>query len=117
VGVDHIHVNGLQNKFFETDKSVVRSIEACLAPLLGGYHLMPVISSGQWGGQAPETYRLTRTVDLMYLAGGGMMAHPQGPAAGCAAIRQAWAAAVAGVELTAYAREHEALRLALEKFG
>ena len=117
VGVDHIHVNGLQNKFFETDKSVVRSIEACLAPLLGGYHLMPVISSGQWGGQAPETYRLTRTVDLMYLAGGGMMAHPQGPAAGCAAIRQAWEAAVAGVELTAYAREHEALRLALEKFG
>ena len=39
------------------------------------------------------------------------------PAAGCAAIRQAWEAAVAGVELAAYAREHEALRLALEKFG
>ena len=116
-GVDHIHVNGLQNKFFETDESVVRSIEACLAPFLGGYQLMPVISSGQWGGQAPETYRLTRTVDLMYLAGGGIMAHPQGPAAGCAAIRQAWEAAVAGVELAVYASEHEALRLSLEKFG
>jgi ribulose-bisphosphate carboxylase large chain len=78
---------------------------------------MPVISSGQWGGQAPETYQLTKTVDLMYLAGGGMMAHPGGPAAGCAAIRQAWAAAVKGVELADYAREHEELRLSIEKFG
>ena len=116
-GVDHLHVNGLQNKFSESDESVVRSIKACLEPFLGGYHLMPVISSGQWGGQAPETYQLTKTVDLMYLAGGGMMAHPGGPAAGCAAIRQAWAAAVKGVELADYAREHEELRLSIEKFG
>lgn len=28
-GVDQIHVNGIQNKFWETDDSVVRSIEAC----------------------------------------------------------------------------------------
>ena len=116
-GVDHLHVNGLQNKFFEANESVVRSIKACLEPLLGGYHLMPVISSGQWGGQAPETYELTQTVDLMYLAGGGIMAHPGGPAAGCAAIRQAWEAAVNGVELVDYARDHEELRLSIEKFG
>jgi ribulose-bisphosphate carboxylase large chain len=116
-GVDHLHVNGLQNKFFESDESVVRSIKACFKPFLGGYHAMPVISSGQWGGQAPETYRLTQTVDLMYLAGGGIMAHPQGPAAGCAAIRQAWEAAVKGVVLEEYAREHEALKSSLEKFG
>lgn len=116
-GVDHLHVNGLQNKFFEADESVVRSIKACLEPLLGGYHLLPVISSGQWGGQAPETYRQTQTVDLMYLAGGGIMAHPQGPAAGCTAIHQAWEAAVQGVELVDYAREHEELRLSIEKFG
>jgi len=116
-GVDHLHVNGLQNKFFEANESVVRSIKACLEPLLGGYHLMPVISSGQWGGQAPETYALTQTVDLMYLSGGGIMAHPGGPAAGCAAIRQAWEAAVNGVELVDYARDHEELRLSIEKFG
>ena len=116
-GVDHLHVNGLQNKFFEANESVVRSIKACLEPLLGGYHLMPVISSGQWGGQAPETYALTQTVDLMYLSGGGIMAHPGGAAAGCAAIRQAWEAAVNGVELVDYARDHEELRLSIEKFG
>lgn len=116
-GVDHLHVNGLQNKFWEGDDSVVRSIQACLTPLLGGYPVMPVISSGQWGGQAPETYRRAGTVDVMYLAGGGVMAHPDGPAAGLIAIRQAWEAAVAGVPLGEYAATRGELRKQLEKFG
>lgn len=118
-GVDHLHVNGLQNKFWEPDDSVVRSIESCLTPLFPGndYPVMPVVSSGQWGGQAPETYRRTRTLDLMYLAGGGVMAHPDGPASGVRALRQAWEAAVAGIPLERYAADHEELRRTLEKFG
>ncbi len=116
-GVDHLHVNGLQNKFWEPDDSVVRSIQACLTPLLGGYPIMPVVSSGQWGGQAPDTYRRTQTVDLMYVAGGGIMAHPGGPAAGVTALRQAWEAAVSGVALEQFAQEHTELRQTLEKFG
>jgi ribulose-bisphosphate carboxylase large chain len=116
-GVDHLHVNGLQNKFWEPDESVVRSIKACLTPLLGGYQVMPVVSSGQWGGQAPETYRLTRTVDLMYVAGGGIMAHPSGPGAGLRGLQQAWEAAVQGVALEDYAKERIELRQTLEKFG
>ena len=116
-GVDHLHVNGLQNKFWEPDDSVVRSIQSCLTPLLGGYPIMPVVSSGQWGGQAPDTYRRTQTVDLMYVAGGGIMAHPGGPAAGVTALRQAWEAAVSGVPLEQYAQAHQELRQTLEKFG
>jgi ribulose-bisphosphate carboxylase large chain len=115
-GADHLHLNGLQNKFWEPDDSVVRSIQSCLTPLFGGYQAMPVISSGQWGGQAPETYRRTGTVDLMYLAGGGIMAHPAGPAAGLAGIRQAWEAAMAGIPLETYAEVHAELRQTLEKF-
>ncbi len=34
-GVDQIHVNGIANKFWESDDSVVRSIESCLNPMLG----------------------------------------------------------------------------------
>jgi ribulose-bisphosphate carboxylase large chain len=93
-GVDQIHVNGLQNKFWESDDSVVHSIEACLAPLRGEDAVLPVVSSGQWGGQALETYRMTGTVDLLYLAGGGILAHPAGPAAGTKALRRWWEAAV-----------------------
>ena len=116
-GVDHLHVNGLQNKFWEPDESVVRSILACRTPMLGGYEVMPVVSSGQWGGQAPATYQQTNTVDLMYVAGGGIMAHPGGPAAGLLGIRQAWEAAVQGIDLQEYAQSHEELRLTIEKFG
>ncbi|MBX3435059.1 MAG: ribulose-bisphosphate carboxylase large subunit family protein [Pirellulales bacterium] len=116
-GVDHLHVNGLQNKFCESDDSVERSIKACLTPMFGDDRAMPVVSSGQWGGQAPETFARTGTVDLMYLAGGGVMAHPGGPAAGCRAIRQAWEAAVSGATLADYARNHPELQQSLKAFG
>lgn len=117
VGVDQIHVNGIANKFWESDDSVVRSIQACLKPLLGGFFILPVISSGQTGLQAPETYRRTKTIDVLYLAGGGIMAHPMGPASGVAAIRQAWEAAVSGIPLEDYAAGRVELRKSLEKFG
>ena len=35
-GVDHLHVNGLQNKFWEPDDSVVASLHACRQPLFPG---------------------------------------------------------------------------------
>jgi ribulose-bisphosphate carboxylase large chain len=116
-GVDQIHVNGIQNKFWESDDSVVRSIEACLKPLLGGYAILPVVSSGQWGGQAPETYRRTRTIDLLYLAGGGIMAHPDGPAGGVKALRQAWEAAVAGLGVPEAAQKYPEFGKSVNKFG
>jgi ribulose-bisphosphate carboxylase large chain len=85
--------------------------------MLGGFSILPVISSGQTGLQAPETYRRTRTIDVLYMAGGGIMAHPSGPAAGVAALRQAWEAAVSGVALSDYAKDRSELRGAMEKFG
>lgn len=116
-GVDHIHVNGIGNKFWESDDSVVRSIRACHQPLLGGFRTMPVVSSGQWGGQAPETYRRSKTIDLLYLAGGGILAHPDGPAEGINAVRQAWEAAVAGRSLEEATAASPALMRAAEKFA
>jgi ribulose-bisphosphate carboxylase large chain len=116
-GVDQIHVNGIANKFWESDDSVVKSIESCRKPFLGGMFVLPVISSGQTGLQAPETYRRTKTIDVLYMAGGGIMAHPSGPAAGMKAIRQCWEAAVAGIGLEVYARDHVELRQQLDKFG
>jgi ribulose-bisphosphate carboxylase large chain len=116
-GVDQIHVNGIDNKFWEPDELVVKSIEVCLKPMFSGYSILPVVSSGQWGGQAIETYRLTRTTDLLYLAGGGIMAHPDGPAGGVLAIRQAWEAAVSGQTLEEAAACNRELARAVEKFG
>lgn len=116
-GVDQLHVNGIRNKFWEPDDSVVRSIESCLTPMFGGYSILPVVSSGQWGGQAPETYRRTKTVDLLYMAGGGIMAHPGGPADGVTALQQAWQAAVDGLSVEEAARQYPAFAKSVEKFG
>jgi len=115
-GVDQLHVNGIQNKFWESDDSVVNSIEACLAKMYDHKTVLPVVSSGQWGGQAFETWR-TRTVDLLYMAGGGIMAHPMGAAAGVIALQQAWKAAVDGMNLEDAAKMYPEFAKSVEKFG
>ena len=79
---------------------------------------LPVVCSGQWGGQAVETYQRTgRTLDLMYLSGGGIHGHPGGPAAGVLAIRQAWEAAAEDVSLEDKARTHKELAASLHRWG
>jgi ribulose-bisphosphate carboxylase large chain len=116
-GVDQLHVNGIANKFWESDDSVVRSIASCLAPEPLGRPVLPVVSSGQWGGQAPETWRRTHTTDLLYLAGGGIQAHPGGPAAGVRALRQWWEAAVEGLDQAQAAAKYPELAQSVAKFG
>jgi ribulose-bisphosphate carboxylase large chain len=151
-GVDQLHVNGIANKFWESDDSVVRSMEACAKALFvsprpaqagrgpgdlktsasspqpsppsgeerektTGVPILPVVSSGQWGGQACETYRRTKTVDLLYMAGGGIMAHPDGPAAGVRSLQNWWEAAVEGLTLEQAAAKYPELQKSVEKFG
>jgi ribulose-bisphosphate carboxylase large chain len=119
-GVDHMHVNGLRNKFCESDESVIASARECLTPMFAGSgrgcEIMPVFSSGQSARQAADTYRAIGATDLIFAAGGGVMAHPGGIGAGVRALRQAWEAAVAGIPTLDYAQEHPELRQALEKF-
>lgn len=115
-GADHMHVNGLANKFSEPDDSVIASARACLMPLFESKPctVMPVFSSGQSAKQAPGTYAGLGSTDLIFTAGGGIMAHPDGVAAGVAALREAWEAAVKGVALSDYAVKRPALAKALE---
>lgn len=116
-GVDQLHVGGLRSKFSESDATVIEAARACLAPFAGFDPLMPVFSSGQWAGHAPDLYAALGSTDLMHLAGGGIVSHPAGVAAGVASMREAWEAATAGLPLVDYAAERPALRAALEKFG
>ena len=78
---------------------------------------MPVFSSGQWAGQAFDTYSLLGSTDLIYACGGGIIAHPGGIAAGVRSIRQAWEAAAEGKAIEQAAGERVELRQAIEKFG
>ncbi len=116
-GVDQLHVNGIANKFWENDDSVVRSIVSCRASEPLGKPLLPVVSSGQWGGQAPETWRRTQTVDLLYMAGGGIQAHPDGAAAGVRSLQLWWEAAVEGLTVEQAVAKYPLLAKSQAKFG
>ncbi|MFD1507045.1 ribulose 1,5-bisphosphate carboxylase [Georgenia yuyongxinii] len=115
-GADHLHVNGLRNKFWEPDDSVLASARAVLAPINGGPPVMPVFSSAQSAEQVADTYQALGSTDLMYICGGGILAHPDGVAAGVASIRQAWDAALGGVDLDEHASTHPELATALATF-
>jgi ribulose-bisphosphate carboxylase large chain len=79
--------------------------------------VMPAFSSGQWAGTMPATIDAVPGGDLMFMCGGGILAHPGGPAAGVASLRQAWNAIRAGQSLAAAAAESPELRAALAFFG
>lgn len=116
-GADHLHTNGIRNKFCESDASVIRSIKACLNPQSGGYPVTPVISSGQWAEQAHDTYQEMRSVDLMYLCGGGITGHPGGMAAGVRSIQLAWEGAMQGKTINDLQDQHEEIRQAIALYG
>lgn len=117
-GADHMHVNGLQNKFSESDESVIASARECLTPMFASKPCiaMPVFSSGQSAVQVHETFERLGSADLIHAAGGGIMAHPDGVAAGVQSMREAWDAARAGVSADDHARSHPALARALRAF-
>jgi ribulose-bisphosphate carboxylase large chain len=115
-GADHMHVNGIGNKFAESDESSIASARACLTPMFEDKPctVMPVFSSAQSPRQAPATYQGLGSTDLIVTAGGGIMAHPLGPAGGVRAMQEAWEAALAGVSLVEFARTRPNLQRALD---
>jgi ribulose-bisphosphate carboxylase large chain len=118
-GVDHMHVHGLAGKFAQADEEVIRSARDCYTPLADGCDdaVMPAFSSGQWAGTVAPTWAAVGRDDLLFMSGGGILAHPGGPAAGVASIRQAWAAAREGVAVQDAARHAPELAQALAFFG
>lgn len=118
-GVDHMHVHGVQGKFAQEDEEVVSAAKDCVTPLAEGVddRVLPAFSSGQWAGTAQPTWDAIGHADLLFMAGGGILAHPGGPAAGVASIRQAWAAVADGLPLSDAARSHTELKQALDAFA
>lgn len=116
-GIDHLHVNGIRSKFWEPDDSVIHSALECLKPVSGVRPIMPVFSSGQWAGMAPDLYNQLQSFDLMHLAGAGIIGHPGGIGSGVQSMIEGWEAAINGVPLQHYAQDKPALSAALDKFG
>lgn len=120
-GVDHMHVHGIGGKFADAAEEVEQSARRCLLPLATDSKVddsvMPVFSSGQWAATLARTMEATGSSDFMFLAGGGILAHPLGSAAGVASLRQAYDALQSGIDLRTFAATHPELQAALNFFG
>ncbi|WNL43597.1 RuBisCO large subunit C-terminal-like domain-containing protein [Halomonas sp. PAMB 3264] len=115
-GIDHMHVHGMNGKFADATEEVAQAAKLSLMPLgATDDRVMPVFSSGQWAGTLPFTVDKTQSADFMFLAGGGILAHPGGAAAGVASLKEAWQSIEAGEPLSYTHRP--ALAEALDFFG
>jgi ribulose-bisphosphate carboxylase large chain len=121
-GVDHMHVHGIGGKFSDQADEVEAAARRCLAPLAVDASgetdaVMPAFSSGQWAGTLPVTAKAAGSSDFLFMAGGGILAHPDGPAAGVRSLRQAWEAVAQGEALETAAAARPELAAALRFFG
>lgn len=120
-GADHLHVNGLANKFSESDETVARAAKSVQQPLSengGPQHLaMPVFSSGQTIWQLDPAQKLLGNEDFIYCAGGGILSHPGGAADGVTSLRDAADAARSGVPLEAFSASDTPLAKAIAHFS
>jgi ribulose-bisphosphate carboxylase large chain len=83
----------------------------------GPAHLaLPVYSSGQTVWQIDPSRSLLGNDDFIFCAGGGILSHPGGAAAGVIALRQAADAARDGIDIQDHAKKHPELQAAVDTF-
>ena len=119
-GIDHMHVHGIGGKFVDTADEVTEAARACLKPLSSNGpddRVLPAFSSGQWAGTLPSTLEAAKSADLMFMCGGGILAHPNGPAAGIVSLHDAYEVLVAGQSISDGARTRPELAAAIDFFG
>ncbi len=124
-GVDQLHIGTAVGKM-EGRAGEIRMIRDAIeeeevpGPLhqkwYGMKPVMAVCSGGLHPGLVPRLVRLFG-MDMTIQAGGGVHGHPDGAGAGARAMRQAVEAVMEGKRLQEYAKTHEELRKALEKWG
>lgn len=132
IGVDHIHVGTPGVGKLEAKTTDVINIcnllrEQVYKPMNNDifhleqpwYGLKPVFPTSS-GGLHPGTLPIVLEnlgKDLIIQVGGGVMGHPNGPRSGGRAVRDAIDAAIKGIPLEEYAKDHKELQKALEKWG
>jgi len=128
IGVDQIHIGTVVGKMVGEMKEVKRLEDEIEKEFVkGGRHTLEeewhgikpvfaVCSGGLHPGLVPKLIEIMGK-NIIIQAGGGIHGHPKGTRAGAKAMRQALEAAMEGIELKEYAKEHKELYEALRKWS
>ena len=115
-GIDQLHTGTIIGKMEGGQESVTKTNDAMRRPWYDQKPTMPIASGGVHPGLIPDMVALIGN-DVIINLGGGVHGHPDGTMKGALAAQQAVEAAMAGIDLEEYAKEHEELARAIEKWG
>ncbi|MBT4376393.1 type III ribulose-bisphosphate carboxylase [archaeon] len=128
VGVDTLHIGTAYGKMSggaaeilhieeEIEREFTKETKEYLSQKWFGIKpVLGVASGGVYPGITDKIVKLMGN-DVVIQAGGGVHGHPQGTRTGAEAMRQAVDATIGGKTLRQYAKDHEELKQALEKWG
>ncbi len=128
IGVDQLHIGTVIGKLEGSKDTVLKNEHECEDAYVKGtkemlsqnwYGLKPVFAVSS-GGLCPlHVPKLIDMLgrDIVIQAGGGIHGHPMGTRKGAIAMRQAVDAALNGIPLKEYAKDHKELAAAIKKWG
>lgn len=130
IGIDQIHIGTIIGKMAGGKKEVTNICKMIEHQLIREDETGHVLGEN-WNGLKPvfaicsgglHPGHVTKLVnflgkDIIIQAGGGVHGHPKGTKAGAKAMRQAVCAVMQGTPLREYAKSHNELKLALNKWG
>ncbi len=115
-GGDALHIGTLGVGKMSGNRSH-ENLDACLDDITVPYRtVMPVCSGGVYPGMVEKMVKESG-LNVQIQAGGGVAGHPGGVKKGAMGMCQAVDAAVLGIPVEEYAKDHEELRIALDKWG
>ena len=116
IGADMAIITSPYGKFPVIRSKYIMQCVQARAPLFGMEAMLPLISGGT---TQPTTPKVINDIgyDCCMAAGGAVHGHPMGAYAGAKSMRQAIDAVMAGISLKEYAKDHEELQVALDKWG
>jgi len=115
-GSDSIVLPAPYGKAIVVDERFFMNIKELIYPLKNIKPTLPMPSGGIQAGMIEKVVRDVG-IDCMIGAGGGVHAHVDGPVAGAKSLRQAIDAAIQGIPVKEYAKDHEELAKAIGTWG
>ncbi|MFX1449272.1 MAG: type III ribulose-bisphosphate carboxylase [Promethearchaeota archaeon] len=113
-GVDQLHIGTIVGKMSGDKEEVLKNVDSCIYEC-GLKPSFPVCSGGLYAGHIPALMEVLGK-NIVIQAGGGVHGHKLGTSAGATSMRQAVDAVLEGSTLEEYAKTHQELKLALEKW-